>query len=80
MSFSYITSKTSFTNSMTVFWLIFCVGLLLLILKTAKYILKWRKNELTTTQTLTQLNGLIDNFVQVLINQQRNLQPDQLQI
>ena len=66
MSFTHIFSHAQNASDVTVFWLIFIIALLLLVLKAAKYILKWKNKTLSTADTLAQLNAILVEGVQLL--------------
>ena len=51
---------------LVVFWLIFVVALLLLVLKSVKYIVKWRNKKLSTADTIHHLNGVLREAMQIL--------------
>ena len=65
------TDSMSFTHTMkssdiVVVWLIFAVALLLLVLKAVKYILKWKNKKLSTADTITELNSVLVEGMQLL--------------
>ena len=68
ISYSQFTSVLPITqNSPLVFWLIFCVSLLIFILKTIKHVMKWRINKSDNKrEKITHLIGLLSNFVQTV--------------
>ena len=65
-SFTEVFSRGFTSSDIAVFWLIFVVGLLLLVLKAAKYILKWKNKKLSTTDTIAQLNSVLVEGMQLL--------------
>lgn len=66
-SLSFIYSHTfSSSSDMTAFWFLFVVTLLLLVLKTAKYIFKWKNKKLSTAETIIQLNKVLTEVMTLL--------------
>ena len=66
VSFTNIFSDVSSPSDNVVFWLILVVALLLLMLKAAKYILKWKNKKLSTADTLAQLNTVLVESMKLL--------------
>ena len=67
ISWSYITPLSTMpTANVLVFWLIFVVTLLLLILKSIKYIVKWKNKKISTSDAIEHLNVLVGDMMKLL--------------
>ena len=54
------------TANVLVFWLIFVVTLLLLILKSVKYIVKWKNKKISTAEAIEHLNVVVGDMMKLL--------------
>ena len=57
-------------SDIVVFWLIFVVTLLLFVLKSIKYIVKWKNKKMSTAETIQHLNSVLTDAMQVFIAKQ----------
>lgn len=69
-SWTHIFTQQIISSEVVVFWLIFTVALLLLVLKTVKYIMKWKNKKLSTADTIHHLNTVLGEMMQLLSTKQ----------
>ena len=69
MNWSFIQSTLP-PSDLVVFWLIFIVTLLLFVLKSVKYIVKWKHKKLSTADTIHHLNDILREVMRVLTAKQ----------